>query len=172
LFDAAIREPLADFFRRALARDPARRFDNVEDMRSEWRQTLRGGRSGAHSLRTRAGVDEGSEDRSHLGTVTLETSLAVSGLSTRAVNALERENALTIRDLSVCPCAVSRTCAAWPNKTRAKTDWRPSASSPRAFHATRSTPARQPHARAHRWWPDVFSVDLLFRAANPQAYAR
>src|SRR5690606_10287621 len=36
LFDPAVREGLARFFRKALARDHEKRFDNAEEMRRAW----------------------------------------------------------------------------------------------------------------------------------------
>jgi len=40
LFDPAVRDDLAVFFRKALARDAARRFDNAEDMQRAWRRVF------------------------------------------------------------------------------------------------------------------------------------
>jgi serine/threonine protein kinase len=168
LFDAAIREPLADFFRRALARDPARRFDNVEDMRSEWRKLFEAADRAPIPSDHEAGVDEGSENRSHIDTVTLETSLAVSGLSTRAVNALERENALTIRDLLRLPVRRISHMRGVGNKTRRELMEALRQLTPRfprdQIDAGPSTAPPEPIDGG----PVVFSVDLLFELLIPK----
>src|SRR5262249_15123885 len=42
IFEANLREPLRDFFARALRRNPAERFDNAEEMLRSWRQCFEG----------------------------------------------------------------------------------------------------------------------------------
>jgi serine/threonine protein kinase len=98
LFDTDVRENLARFFRRAFRRDIALRFDNAEQMLAEWKACFAGIRSGP--------VTDGEEDddalRRLLAPATLETPIATLGLGTRATNALDRANVLTVRHLLAC----------------------------------------------------------------------
>jgi serine/threonine protein kinase len=168
MFDAAIREPLAAFFRRALARDPAKRFDNVEDMRSDWRKAFEAADRAPVPTEHEAGADQQPEDHSHLDRVNLDTALAVSGLSTRAVNALERENALTIRNLLRLPVSRISHMRGVGNKTRRE-----------LMEALRYLAARFSRAEIEAGpstaLPEpadgdavVFSVDLLFDLLVPK----
>ncbi|HCP12207.1 MAG TPA: BREX system serine/threonine kinase PglW, partial [Planctomycetaceae bacterium] len=95
LFDPALREPLKGFFRQAFRRDIAKRFDNAEEMLRQWRQCF-------------AGLDQPAPFSDHTDTAelarrlaqaTFETPVAELGLGTRATNALDRANILTVDDL-------------------------------------------------------------------------
>jgi serine/threonine protein kinase len=95
LFDAALREPLKGFFRQAFRRDIAQRFDNAEEMLRQWRQCFAGlDQSAAFSDHT-----DTAELARHLAQATFETQIAELGLGTRATNALDRANILTVDDL-------------------------------------------------------------------------
>lgn len=98
LFDTDLRESLAPFFRRAFRRDIALRFDNAEQMLAEWKACFVGLRSGP--------LTDGEEDddalRRLLAPATLTTPIASLRLGTRATNALDRANVLTVRDLLAC----------------------------------------------------------------------
>jgi len=94
-FDPGLREALTEFFQRAFRRDVAQRFDNAEQMLSAWRDCFKDiDRPGTIS-------DQADEDelRERLATATLDTSIAELGLGTRATNALDRANILTVEDL-------------------------------------------------------------------------
>ena len=97
LFDPALREPMTAFFEKALRRDYRERFDNATDMLHSWRDIFRQGQrtpSPAPSEKEAAELE--FLDLEH---VTLDTQLAILSFSTRALNALERWNAITVRDL-------------------------------------------------------------------------
>jgi hypothetical protein len=95
LFDASIRERLTAFFAKALTRDVDDRFHNGEEMLRAWREVF-------------ARVDEPILTSDHAGAETLDvaiesaaldTPLISLGLSARAINALERVNALDVAAL-------------------------------------------------------------------------
>jgi serine/threonine protein kinase len=94
LFDPALREPMASFFEKALRRDYRERFDNASDMLQAWRDVFRQER-----LRASPPPMDAESEAPDLEHVTLDTQLAILSLSTRALNALERWNAVTVRDL-------------------------------------------------------------------------
>src|SRR5258707_15844792 len=95
LFDASLREPLAAFFGQALRRDPSERFDNAEKMQTAWRSCFEAiGEPGALSDH----FDE-SELRGLLAEATMDSPIHELGLGTRATNALDRNNILTVEDL-------------------------------------------------------------------------
>jgi len=99
LFDPSLREPLGAFFARAFRRDVSERFDNAEHMLDAWRQCfLQVDQAGAFS-------DHEDEEslKAALATATLDTAIHELGLGTRATNALDRANILTVEDLLTVP---------------------------------------------------------------------
>ncbi len=96
--ESSVREQLARFFRRALARRVQDRFDNTETMLKAWREVFAG------SGRPIIGLD-GDEELAEgelpalrgLEHATGDSPLAELGLSTRAVNALDRFDIHTVR---------------------------------------------------------------------------
>jgi hypothetical protein len=114
LFEADLRERLAEFFAKALRRDPAERFDNADDMLQAWRRCFDGmAQPGAYS-------DPDDEDklRERLAAATLETQIAELGLGTRMLNALDRANLLTVEDLLTTPVRRLSRLRGVGNKTR------------------------------------------------------
>lgn len=98
LFDPNIRDSLAAFFRKALRRDPAARFDNAEDMRRVWRECFE------NTEETQFDADETDDAlREKVGAAGFETSVQALGLGARAGNALDRINVLTVADLLRVP---------------------------------------------------------------------
>ena len=94
-FDTALREGLTAFFQKAFRRDVTQRFDNAEEMLSAWRECFKDiEESGPISDQ----ADE-SKLRELLSAATEDTSIAELGLGTRATNALDRANILTVEDL-------------------------------------------------------------------------
>lgn len=95
LFDASMRDALVEFFQRAFRRNPDERFDNAEQMLNAWRDCFAGieqpGLLSEHE-------DEG-ELRRLLEPATFDTQIPELGLGTRATNALDRANILTVEDL-------------------------------------------------------------------------
>jgi serine/threonine protein kinase len=97
-FSADLREQLIEFFQRALRRDFSQRFDNARQMRDAWLavfaeldQTPHGG--DLITTAARAALIEKAQ---------LSTQLVELGLSTRAANAVDKINAITVRDLLQC----------------------------------------------------------------------
>lgn len=90
-----MREPLTDFFTQALRRNIAERFDNAEEMLREWRDCFAGleepGPLSDHA-------DE-SKLRDLLADATFDSQIPELSLGTRATNALDRANVLTVEDL-------------------------------------------------------------------------
>lgn len=98
LFDPALRETLVPFFARALRRNAAERFDNAEVMLQEWRRCFEV--SGLAGPATE--LDE-EELRRRLAEATFDSSIHELALGTRATNALDRANVLTVEDLLATP---------------------------------------------------------------------
>lgn len=92
-----MRDGLTEFFQQAFRRDPRQRFDNAEEMLRAWRHCF----EGIEAPGTLSDHDNEAELRKLLSAAELETSLSELGLGTRAANALDRANLLTVRDLLV-----------------------------------------------------------------------
>ncbi|MGH7135778.1 MAG: DNA-directed RNA polymerase subunit alpha C-terminal domain-containing protein, partial [Pirellulales bacterium] len=95
MFDASLREPLADFFKKALRRSIGERFHNAEEMLRAWRKLFEGIEEPG-----KLSDDVGEAGlRELLSVATFDTQVAELGLGTRATNALDRANILTVEDL-------------------------------------------------------------------------
>ena len=115
LFDPpALREPFTEFFTQAFRRNIAERFDNAEEMLRSWRQCFEG-------------LDESTSTSDHtdeevlrelLDQATFDTHIPELGLGTRAANALDRANILTVEDLLTVPIRVLLRLRGVGNKTR------------------------------------------------------
>lgn len=114
LFEPALREPLADFFRQAFRRNIAERFDNAEVMLRAWRDSFTGLDSGG-SITDH--TDE-SQLRELLTPADFDTTIAELGLGSRAANALDRANILTVEDLLTVPMRRLLRLRGVGNKTR------------------------------------------------------
>ena len=95
VFDTALREGLTAFFQKAFRRDVTERFDNAEEMLSAWRECFKDIEDSG-PISDQAGE---SKLRELLSAATEDTSIAELGLGTRATNALDRANILTVEDL-------------------------------------------------------------------------
>ena len=94
-FDTSLGQSLTAFFQKAFRREIKKRFDNAEEMLSAWRDCFKDiEESGPISDK----ADE-SKLRELLAAATFDTSIAELGLGTRATNALDRANILTVEDL-------------------------------------------------------------------------
>ena len=96
-FDPSVRDPLAGFFAKALARDYRSRFDSAEEMCLAWSGCFE-----AIDIQT-AGDEEGRDLPGELDGVTRETPLLALGLSPRLQNALDRLGAHTVAQLVDLP---------------------------------------------------------------------
>ena len=113
-FDASVREGLVEFFQTALHRDPKKRFDNADEMKWAWQQVFK--EAEQRKVRTPSGKEVDLSVT--LDQVDLKTPIASLGLSTRARNALERANILTVRDLLLTPIFQLHTMRGVGNQTR------------------------------------------------------
>lgn len=97
-FSADLREHLIGFFQRALRRDFRNRFDNARQMREAWLAVF------ARLEKTPSGGDLITSDAraALIEKAQLSTQLVELGLSTRAANAVDKINAITVRDLLQC----------------------------------------------------------------------
>ncbi|MBX6312634.1 MAG: protein kinase, partial [Isosphaeraceae bacterium] len=105
LFDPNLRDRLSEFFRKAFRRDPAERFDNAEEMLRAWRYCFEDiDQPGSLS-------DHEDEEtlRRLLAHATFDTQIHELNLGTRATNALDRANLLTVEDLLTVPNAPATT---------------------------------------------------------------
>ena len=89
LFDAAVAQPLVTFFRRALARDTATRYDTAAGMLAAWQQTF---------AQTDTGTPGNAAELQ--AAATPDTKLVDAGLSARALSALEPLAVRTVGDLA------------------------------------------------------------------------
>ncbi|PQO28934.1 BREX system serine/threonine kinase PglW [Blastopirellula marina] len=114
LFEMGLRDSLQAFFRKAFRRDTKARFDNAEDMLRSWRQCFEGlDESGPLSDH----ADEATLQEL-LSDVTFDTHITELGLGTRATNALDRANILTVEDLLTVPMRRLLRLRGVGNKTR------------------------------------------------------
>jgi serine/threonine protein kinase len=91
-FDAAVRDRLTTFFRRAFARDTQSRFTRAESMRQAW----------AHALLVESETDDGASAIA-IDKVRPETPVDALPLSARARNALDRAGVSTVAELLLLP---------------------------------------------------------------------
>lgn len=91
-FDAAVRDRLTAFFRRAFAKDSKTRFTSAEAMRQAW----------VHALSVEAEADDGASAIA-LDQVRPETPVDALPLSARARNALDRAGVSTVAELLLLP---------------------------------------------------------------------
>ena len=113
-FDPSVREGLVEFFSTALHREPDQRFDNAYDMQTAWRQVFKDSEQRKITTRSGAEIDLGVS----LDKATLGTPVSALGLSTRARNALERANLVTVRDLLTFPIGDIHLMKGVGNQTR------------------------------------------------------
>ena len=95
LFDASLRDAFVEFFTRAFRRAPRERFDNAEHMLDAWRECF----AGIEEPGTLTEHEDDQQLERLLESATFETQIPELGLGTRATNALDRANILTVKDL-------------------------------------------------------------------------
>ncbi len=107
LFDPAARDPLEEFFRKALRRDPSQRFGNADEMVFAWQRVFEG-------LEVAAGPGDG-EDGAEGKIATLPELLAIGdpivslGASPKVASALDRLGVSTVRQLAeLAPSEVTK----------------------------------------------------------------
>lgn len=113
-FDSSVREGMEEFFCKGLHRDPSQRFDNADQMRWAWQQVFKVAEQ--RTIKTPEGHEV--ELSVSLDQADLNTPIAVLGISTRARNALERAEVLTVRDLLEFPIREIHMMRGVGNQTR------------------------------------------------------
>jgi serine/threonine protein kinase len=114
LFDASLRDNLMEFFTKAFRRNPYQRFDNSEAMYDAWRDCF----VGVENPSTSTDEFDENEVRKLLASATEDTQILELGLGTRATNALDRANLLTVEDLLTVPMRKLLRLRGVGNKTR------------------------------------------------------
>ncbi|MGK7952972.1 MAG: BREX system serine/threonine kinase PglW [Xenococcaceae cyanobacterium] len=114
LFDASLRDDLTSFFSQSFRRDPNQRFDNGEEMLRVWRNCF----EDIEEPGTLSDRENESELRELLAHATVKTAIAELGLGTRAINALDRNNILTVSDLLSTPRSKLNRLRGVGNSTR------------------------------------------------------
>jgi serine/threonine protein kinase len=158
-FDPGLREGLTAFFQRACRRDPKQRFDNAEQMLTAWRECFK------HIDQEVPLSDQADETqfRELLAAATFDTSVAELGLGTRAANALDRANILTVEDLLTVSMRRLLRLRGVGNKTRREISVAVKILRERLGTPTRETAAAtdQPEMPAETTDVVTLSVDLL-----------
>lgn len=95
LFDASLRDPLTEFFQRAFLRNVEGRFHNAEDMKKAWQACF----NEIEPPGSRSQQEDPEELQQLLDAAGFETQIPELGLGTRATNALDRANILSVEDL-------------------------------------------------------------------------
>lgn len=113
-FDPSVRDGLVEFFGKALHREPDQRYDNAYDMQTAWRQVFKEAEQRKIITSTGEEIVLGVT----LDQATLGTPVSALGLSTRARNALERANVITVRDLLNFPIGDIHLMKGVGNQTR------------------------------------------------------
>ncbi len=99
-FDAHVRNPMTDFFKKAFRRNYTERFDNSEEMRAAWNQIF----FEIQKPRTPSVHPDAPLDRENaIRAAAHDTQLVSLGLTPQALSALERINAATVEDLLRIP---------------------------------------------------------------------
>jgi serine/threonine protein kinase len=94
--DPSLRSQLTDFFRQALRRDPSKRFDNASLMLEAWKKVFA---TVTGTLTVTSTDGQESDNSTLLAAATIDTSIAELGLGPAAVDALDRINVVTVRNL-------------------------------------------------------------------------
>lgn len=159
LFEPQLRERLADFFRKAFRRDVKDRFHNADEMLEAWRACYREAESSVQPA-----AQEGDESATTpFADATFETQIAELGLSTRAANALDRANILTVEDFLRTSRGSLVSMRGVGNKTR-----RELADAMTALHERLGTPADvAPALDEAEVLEGSISVDFIFGRLFP-----
>ena len=113
-FDPSVRDGLVEFFQKALHREPEERFGTADEMRWAWQEVFKGSEKRKITTPTGYEVDLSVA----LEDAELRTPVVALGLSTRARNALERANVITVRDLLNFPIKEIHLMRGVGNQTR------------------------------------------------------
>ena len=163
LFDPDLRVAMADFFEKALRRSAAERFDNADEMLTAWRRIF----AAVGQVQDEVEPAEGADFTEAAAQAMRETPLAQLGLSTRALNALERQRVLTASDLVTLPSRRLYAMAGVGAKTRAEIRSAKDALGKR-FAAIDSSSSTQAASTTGDEATEVVSIDLLMARLMPR----
>jgi len=103
VFDPGIRDAMAAFFAKALARNVKDRFGNAEDMRRAWGQVFLLAERQTTRQPATAGEAPSGEPRCPIAEAQLDTQIGLLPLSAQALDTLSRLNVNTVGDLLELP---------------------------------------------------------------------
>jgi serine/threonine protein kinase len=164
VFDPDLRERMVEFFQRALRRDASQRFDNADEMLAAWRKVF----AGADRTRDETSPAHVLDFTDLVAQATRETALGQIGLSTRALNALERQHVLTAGGLVAL---ASRRLYAMPgvgSKTRAEIRAAKGALAKRLAAIDQVPSAQTTTTTTGEETTEVVSIDLLVARLLPR----
>lgn len=98
-FEPALRAAMQEFFAKALRRDYRRRYDNADEMLRAWRAVF----ENVGKATTTTTHDGEFDQAKAIEAADKKTQLVTLGLSTRAMTAMDRLNALTVEDFLRIP---------------------------------------------------------------------
>jgi serine/threonine protein kinase len=170
LFDPNLRDRLSEFFRKAFRRDPSERFDNAEEMLRAWRVCF-------ENIDEPGSLSDHEDEESLkaiLADATFDTHIHELHLGTRATNALDRANLLTVEDLLTVPMRRLLRLRGVGNKTRKEIGTavrilRERLGSPTSGDTV--APSSDEGTRAETGDPGSLSVDLLLQRILPKSKA-
>jgi serine/threonine protein kinase len=114
MFDPSLRSSMSEFFRRAFQRDYKKRFDNADEMLRAWRSFFehveKAPTTTVHETEFNQAEAIANSDR--------QTQLITLGLSTRALNAMDHLNVMTVEALLQLPIIRFRQLRGVGHKTR------------------------------------------------------
>jgi serine/threonine protein kinase len=113
-FDPSVRDALVEFFQKALHREPEERFGTADEMHWAWQEVFKGAEK--RKIKTPAG--EEVDLSVSVEEAELKTPVISLGLSTRARNALERANVITVHALLNFPIREIHLMRGVGNQTR------------------------------------------------------
>ncbi|NCC23285.1 MAG: BREX system serine/threonine kinase PglW [Alphaproteobacteria bacterium] len=99
MFEPGLRSGMQEFFAKALKRNYKQRYDNADEMLKAWRALF----EHAEKAPTVTAHDEDFDQDAAIQSADLKTQLVTLGLSTRAMNAMDRLNVVTAEDLLRVP---------------------------------------------------------------------
>ncbi|WP_291980614.1 BREX system serine/threonine kinase PglW [Luteitalea sp.] len=169
LFDPDLRESMLAFFTKALRRAVRERFDNADDMLAAWRAVFTGvARPRSDRDEAESATDEPPDFTLLVAAAKRETPLAQIGLSTRALNALERARVLTCGDLVTMASRRLYAMAGVGAKTRAEIRAAKDALAGKWAVDAPVTTATSSSTAAEESTTDVVSIDLLMARLMPR----
>jgi serine/threonine protein kinase len=113
-FDPSVRDGLVEFFQKALHREPEERFGTADEMRWAWQEVFKG----AEKRKIKTSTGDEVDLSISVEEAELKTPVVALGLSTRARNALERANVVSVRDLLNFPIREIHLMRGVGNQTR------------------------------------------------------